>query len=160
MKQYGIIFVVLMLAFLGGCKKKPKAPSPETNKPKGQGSEKAPASASSDLQKLVQKAIDMKWLQGFYHPEVSGRKPLVILKNDFFKNPPKVEKFGQPVLFLSLSEIQKRKIPGYIEFTKLKIQKDSAHLEFRYSVEGVYGKVMFQKKENQWKITKQEGGER
>lgn len=116
-------------------------------------------SASKDLQEICQMTLGLNWLRGFYHDDSPRRKPLVILKNNFLKEPLDLKMFGQPALFLSENEIKQQNIEAYFIFEDVKLFEDSAIVEFRYPVEGVFGKVFFGKSRNSWKVISTSGGE-
>lgn len=114
-----------------------------------------------DLKEICQLTLDLGWLQNFYHPDSPGRKPLVILKNKFFRELPTLTKFGEPVSFRSKAAINKLKLEedAYFEFTNIEINETSAIVEFEYPIEGVFGKVVFIKSGKKWEIIEHSGGE-
>lgn len=118
-------------------------------------------SHSSDFKEICQHTLDLDWLQNFYHIDVPGRKPLIVLKNKFFNEPPSLSKFGEPVVFLSEAEIKEKKIEAYFIFSEIlpSSTNDEAIITFKYPVEGVFGRVHFRKDNSGWKIIRQEGGE-
>lgn len=110
--------------------------------------------ANNDLQKICQLTLDLPALQQYYHVEdAPGRKPLVILKNEFIEGYFNLSKFGKPVIVLSREEIHQKKIAAYFEFTSIEQSENSAITKFSYPVEGIRGKVTFKKIGKNWKIT-------
>lgn len=112
------------------------------------GKEGAMAISKKDKEQIAQCVLDLEALQPYYHAgEVPGRKPLLILKNEHMKDEPRLDKFGEPVRFVSE--------PGdapFFEFSSIKIDKETATVEFRYPVEGIHGSVILRKAGAAWKV--------
>jgi hypothetical protein len=96
-----------------------------------------PQIKTTELSKIIQLVIDLPALQGFLHPKVTDRVPLII-SDKLIGKELKLSKFDQPVLILSKEEIGNK---PYIEITKMVIQNKLAYIEFSYPIEGVVGRV-------------------
>jgi hypothetical protein len=132
------IMASFFLVLLTGCREKEVVPS------------------DADLKKICQLALDVDQLQQYYHPEVDGRVPVVILENPYCGHrTPLLKKFGKPVLILSREEIAKRNIEAYMVFERLEIGSEGAKVEFEYPVEGVAALVELQRTGAVWTVTKQ-----
>ena len=109
-----------------------------------------------DVTQIVQLTIDLPALQKFYHvADAAGRKPLLILKNEFVTAELSLTKFDEPVGFVTCDELKTTGKP-YLEFTALNIAGDKASAVFRYRVEGIEGRLSFDKEAGAWRVAKQE----
>jgi hypothetical protein len=105
------------------------------------------------LNRILQLTIDVDELERFYHPDASpDRKPLRVLVKDGGGEGLKLEKFGQPVVVISPSEVEAGAAP-YLQFTKIDIGEDVAAVEFEYPAEGVAGDVHFSNDGTKWSVS-------
>jgi hypothetical protein len=102
--------------------------------------------ASGSAGVLLQALIDLPGLQPYWHPEVPGRIPLILLEGRFGRGHQLV-KFGQPVRILPRSEVKDR---PFLEITTFLVTEDGVRIGFRYRVEGVVGSVFFVRKDRTW----------
>jgi hypothetical protein len=107
-----------------------------------------------DTEQLYQLTIDLPPLEKYFHPSEPSRKPLYVVKNDAVKGDLKLTKFGEPVEFVPLEELEEDEKP-YFEFSSVEIGDDVATVGFRYPVEGIRGKVNF-KYDGEWKVLSHE----
>lgn len=123
-----------------------------TNLDKGTLTEKIEMKEQNDLAKVVQLVLEHPDLQQYFHVDtLPERKPLIILKNAFFSQPPSLVMFGAPVAFRTVQELQEDNKP-YIEFVNLKLDQGRANVEFHYPPEGVLGNALLQKEQETWTI--------
>lgn len=114
--------------------------------------ENAMADNPRDLQEICQLTIDMSTLDKYFHAEeLSERKPLLIMKNEYIEQEPLLVKFGKKVQYISRNELRGKSRP-YFEFSKILISGSSAHVEFLYPPEGLAGRVNLFKDERGWHI--------
>jgi hypothetical protein len=109
------------------------------------------ASTQQELQEVCQLTIDMNIMDKYFHEELAERKPLSILKNTYIELEPPLVKFGESVQYISHEELEANQRP-YLEFSKIIINKNAAHVEFLYPIEGVEGRVKLLKDEHGWHI--------
>lgn len=112
--------------------------------------------SKNNLEKIVELTVDLPELQQYYHADaVADRKPLYILKNELITEEMSLLKFGESVKFADCNELKKTGKP-YLEFVTLEIKEDAAAAVFRYRVEGVEGRLTFNKQSGDWQVQKQE----
>lgn len=111
----------------------------------------------TDVEMILQQCLDLPKLQPYYNidkfPE--ERKPVIIMKSNFFKENPKVSKFGVPVVFLSQQEIWNKNTNAYIEFFRFNLMKDSAYIKFQYKIEGIQLELQMKKENGEWVVKKE-----
>jgi outer membrane murein-binding lipoprotein Lpp len=129
---------------LAGCARSPAGPGAmETRK------ETSMSQTRDDQARVAQLTLDLEALQPFLHPEVAGRKPVLVLKNEAMAGEPGLSKFGEPVRYVTRAEAGGR---PWFEITALKVEGETARAEFSYPVEGVDGRVELRKSAGAWKI--------
>lgn len=139
-----LAIIVTFLSFLStGCREKEVVPS------------------DYDLQQICQLALDVDQLQKYYHPEVEGRVPVIMLENPYCGHrTPSLKKFDKPVLVLSREEIEKRHIEAYITVERTDFRQSTAKLLIEYPVEGLIVVIEYQKKDSKWLVTNHWAAER
>ena len=106
-----------------------------------------------------QVTIDLPDLERYYHvTEIAGRRPLIIVRNRLSESEPRLQKFGEPVQFVSARSLAPE--TPFLEFTRLDIAGDTARVEFGYPVEGVRGFVTLVRHAGSWEIVANELMER
>jgi hypothetical protein len=109
------------------------------------------AQTREDMQTVLQICIDLDDLQKYYHKQlVEGKHHLVIRDDGIVPAYLQVEKFGNPVLFLSLEQLFFWDIRDPLIFRKFKIGKDTAELEFECGGIKDVIKISFSKSNNDW----------
>ena len=103
-----------------------------------------------DIAGAVQFVLNVEDLQNSFHPELPGRKPLILLKNRYFDKDPHLMKFGEPVVCLSKDDIDAKGLQNYFEFKKIQLIQGTVELYFQYPLENVNGKITLVKKDNEW----------
>ena len=106
--------------------------------------------SAEDVQALLQSVIDAPAMQIYYHPEIPGRRPLLMMVNEHLQQQPPLEKFSLPVVYLSPAELKGDPQAAYLELIGLSIGDQSALVEFRYRAEGLLGKAAFRRSGNTW----------
>lgn len=101
-------------------------------------------------QELIQKMLDLPQWQWVYHPEVNGRLPVKMLKNDFVADSLILIKFNQKVQI----GVDTRNTKEYVEIEKLKIKDDTAYFIMEYPSEGAVANGHFIKRNKVWMIDK------
>lgn len=119
-----------------------------------------PAAASStgnyqsvkETQEILQLVLELPRLQQFYHPEVPGRKPVVLLQNQHV--PPGVElwKFNERVKIVAPADLGDAKQAAFLQITSLSIGRDRAEVTLEYPIEGVIGTVKLSKDGDAWRV--------
>lgn len=88
---------------------------------------------AKDNSMVLQKVIEHPELQQYFHPEVSGRIPLVIKVNKGTEVSSDLEKFGQAVVITTDTPQE----GAYLEVINLQHQDDRVEFEIQYEVEGL-----------------------
>ena len=89
------------------------------------------AQSREDMQTVLQICIDQDDLQKYFHKQlVDGKHHLVIRDDGIVPAYLQVEKFGNPILFLSLEQLFFWNIRDPLIFRKFNIAKETADLEF------------------------------
>ena len=118
--------------------------------------------SKDDRQQLLQTTIDLDLLEKYYHAELPGRKPLLVLKNTIVTDDLVLKKFGAPVRYVSKAEL-KQGLP-FLEIENLEIQGSGAASEgivrFAYAIEGIRGTAKFTKKDGSWRLESRQLSER
>ena len=114
--------------------------------------------AAGDTGAIYQLVIDLPELGQYYHADMPGRKPLVVLRNSLTESQPLLRKFGEPVKITSASALGPE--TPFLEFTRLEMVGDSAHVEFEYRIEGVRGRVALVREGVVWEVVAKELAER
>lgn len=108
-------------------------------------------SNADDVRQLAQMAIDLPALEKYYHPDLPGRKPLCVVRNEVLPEGITLTKFGQPVRFVSAAESRAGNAACF-EFSKIEVSGDSASVEFAYNVEGIRGTAQYRKTNGTWRV--------
>lgn len=106
----------------------------------------------NETELLIQKILDLPDLQWIYHSELTERLPVKILESELINKKFNLNKFGQKVIILSMSELESKGINGYVDFNKLIIHSDTVEFELSYKIEGVGSKGKLKKEEEKWEI--------
>ena len=98
-----------------------------------------------DNSTIVKMIIDHPDIQQYYHPDVEGRVPLVIVTNNLIENKLALTKFNEPVKFYN------KPIDGvFLEITRYDISEDEIIFELMYSEEGVSANGKISKQPEGW----------
>ncbi len=88
------------------------------------------AQTREDMQTVLQICIDQEDLQKYYHKQlVDGKHHLVIRDDGIVPAYLQVEKFGNPVLFLSAEKLFFLNIRDPLIFRKFDVTKDTADID-------------------------------
>jgi hypothetical protein len=109
-------------------------------------------SESNQTELIAQKILDLPKLQWIYHPEVKERLPVKVLESELIDKSLNLNKFGQKVRILSVSELENEGIKDYVIFDKIKIGKDTTDFELHYKIEGAGCSGKFLNENGKWKI--------
>jgi len=148
-----IVGILLIIFFLTSCKNSQKTKAENESK-----SEKTITqselikSESNQTELITQKILDLPKLQWIYHPELKERLPVKVLETELIKKNFNLNKFGQKVRILSLSELEKEGIKDYVIIDKIKIRKDTTDFKLSYKIEGAGCSGKFLKENRVWKI--------
>lgn len=107
---------------------------------------------SNQTELILQKILDLPKLQWIYHPEAKERLPVKVLETEQIGKDLKLNKFGEKVRILSLSELEKEGIKDYIIINELKIRQDTTDFELSYKIEGAGCSGKFIKENGKWEI--------
>ncbi len=110
------------------------------------------AQSNLDKKQIIQACIDLEDLQPYYHIEEEGRKPLIIFDNGVIPNTLKLLKFEESVVFATTAALFTYGKVAYLQFSKFTITKDKAEVIFKYHVEGITVKVIFEKIGGTWVV--------
>jgi hypothetical protein len=90
-------------------------------------------------EKCIAMILSQPGIQPFLHPELEGRIPIVILKNEYTKSCSNFFQAGKyNCMIVDLEDLA---TPAFFEFTRKKFS--SFGVEFNYNVEGLSGSVDF-----------------
>ncbi|SFW57641.1 hypothetical protein [Cellulophaga fucicola] len=109
--------------------------------------------AINETQIIVQKTLDLPEIQWIYHQELKERLPVKVLESKLINKRLILNKFGQTVSILSMSELEKEEIKDYVVFNKIEIGKDIAYFALNYKIEGAgcCGKLV--KENGEWSFS-------
>jgi hypothetical protein len=110
-------------------------------------------------EELIQKILDLPKWQWVYHPEVEGRLPVKMLKNDLVSDTLKLTKFNQRVQILPMEELVAQKTKAYIEIKVLKLRLDTVDFYIEFPTEGAFANGQFLTKNKEWVIGEYTVGE-
>lgn len=106
-----------------------------------------------DQRTILQMCIDLDELQGYFHAnEVEGRKPLIIHDGGLVPTTLTLKKFGEPVLFMTTTELFFHDKHAYLDFEKFEVSTNNADIEFRYLIEGVTVSLKLKKTDGSWVV--------
>lgn len=89
---------------------------------------------------LIIAALDATFKSQDLQPYLRSDTNVVVLKIDtILESGISFEKFNRPVLFLSKSEIDEKKIKIFLEFEEIKMVNDSIDIRFRIKFSGASG---------------------
>jgi hypothetical protein len=117
----------------------------------------SPPAAPKEATAVLQALLDGPALDGYLHPEVKGRIPLILLANGFVSPPPVLTAGGAPVRILPRDRIGKR---PFLEVTSLEIDGASAAVGISYAVEGLVGRVHLRRYEGVWHVVRTSAAEK
>ncbi|WP_026977930.1 hypothetical protein [Flavobacterium tegetincola] len=109
-------------------------------------------SESNQTELIVQKILDLPKLQWIFHPEVKERLPVKVLESELIEKNLNLNKFGQKVRILSMSELEKEGIKDYVVFDKIVIAKDTNEFELHYKIEGAGCNGKLLNENGKWKV--------
>jgi len=116
------------------------------------------ATQEVDLERVIQRVINLPSIEQYYHVDQDpSRKPLIITGarlQKSLKGRSNLRKFDKPVIVLPKTEIIKKKIKAYLEFTKIAIRGDVALVTLKYAVEGVGLNVVLHKQNRSWTVVR------
>ena len=105
---------------------------------------------TSQTKLILQKILDLP----IYHQNIKEKLPVKILESEMIEKKINLNKFGQKVRILTISELEKEGIKDYIIFDKLDIRKNIVDFELHFQFEdtGCIGKLI--KQNDEWKVVK------
>lgn len=103
-----------------------------------------------DILNIAQKVLDLPALDIYWHTEVEGRKPLIIMANELMKSKPALFKFGEQVIYGGEELLNDKKV--FFEFKSILITDNHADVKFAYAVEGIVGEAQLEKDGIVWKV--------
>ncbi|MCX2746148.1 hypothetical protein OO013_19875 [Mangrovivirga sp. M17] len=106
----------------------------------------------NQIELIAQKILDLPKLQWIYHPEFKERLPVKVLESEVINKDLDLNKFGQKVRILSMSELEKEGIKDFVVFDKIKIGKDTTHFKLSYKIEGAGCSGKLLKENGEWKV--------
>jgi hypothetical protein len=112
-----------------------------------------------DRRKVLQLCLDINQFQSFYHPEIEGRVPVVILDNGVVPETKNLVKFDEEVFFWSKGEMFFHGKRVWLTFEEFILKETTAEVHFSYEVEGAEARISLEKKEGVWITTSVEVGE-
>uniref|UniRef100_UPI004049D670 hypothetical protein n=1 Tax=Flavobacterium sp. TaxID=239 RepID=UPI004049D670 len=148
-----IVGILLMFLLFISCKNTPKTIAENQHYSENSTTQSELIKSESNQTELIaQKILDLPKLQWIFHPEVKERLPVKVLESELIDKNLNLNKFGQKVRILSMSELEKEGIKNCIVFDKIEIAKDTTEFELHYEIEGVgcNGKLM--NENGKWKV--------
>ncbi|GMR16868.1 MAG: hypothetical protein BMS9Abin31_1258 [Gammaproteobacteria bacterium] len=105
------------------------------------------ANDSNELEDLLQKMIDKKELEGYWHVKTfPERVPLkIVLPKNYLNKNLKLTKFGQDVVFIKNSTSQE-----YFIIKQINENKNDVQIVFSYPLEGIKGDIRYNKGSKSW----------
>jgi hypothetical protein len=102
---------------------------------------------------IVEQVLNHPQLQGFLHPEASGRVPVVI--SSHLVNPDlSLQKFGKPVRIVPDATLNSG---AFLRFTDFEMGRVHTSVKIRYEIEGVGGSFRFRRSQDgSWKLIEAE----
>jgi len=91
--------------------------------------------AARDLTSLLQGALEVDVLAGYWHADKPGRKPLRVLKTHVVKQAPTLSMFGAPVEYVDAGG--GANAAPYLIFKKVELRGAEASVEIAYPAEGI-----------------------
>lgn len=113
-----------------------------------------------DKKIILQKCIDLPQLQEYYHTDIHPERIPLIVENNGKVPVVSLSKFGQPVKFLTESELEAGGKDAYLNFVRFEISGSTATIMYKYAVEGVMITVLLKKSNGSWEITESKLTER
>jgi hypothetical protein len=144
-KIFGILLIIF---FLISCKNSEKTETENNSEPESELTQ----TESNQTELIAQKILDLPDLQWIYHPESKERLPVKVLETELIVKNFSLNKFGQKVRILSMSELEKEGIKDYVIFDKIKIGKDTTDFELSYKIEGTGCSGKLLKEDGEWKV--------
>lgn len=109
------------------------------------------AQSREDMQTVLQQCLNLDDLQKYYHKQlVDGKRHLVIRDDAIVPAYLQVEKFGNPVLFLSIEQLFFWDIRTSLRFSKFEVTNNTAEIEFECGGIKDVIKISFSKSNNDW----------
>jgi len=148
-----IIGIILTILFLISCKNSEKTEMEKNFESENKITQsELVKSEPNQTELIVQKILDLPKLQWIYHPELKERLPVKVLETELIEKKFILNKYGQKVRILSMSELEKEKIIGYVEFHKLEFKSDTLEFKISYKAEGAGSAGKFVREKGKWKI--------
>lgn len=111
----------------------------------------------SDIETLLQTAIDHPDLQPYYHvQDLPERAPMTLVIGSVQGVEPRLNKFGQPVTV----QVERSDAPSEMILETMNIGDTSASLELLYPAEGVRATFDFTKDAGVWNVTSSQVAEK
>jgi hypothetical protein len=148
-----IIGILLTILLLISCKNSDKKETENNSESKnGLTQTELIKSNPNQTELIAQKILDLPKLQWIYHPEAKERLPVKVLESELIDKNLSLNKFGQKVRILSISELEKEGIKDYVIFDRIKIENDTTDFEISYRIEGAGCSGKFFKQNGEWEI--------
>ncbi|MCL7755106.1 hypothetical protein [Polaribacter sp. Z022] len=148
-----IIGILLTILLLISCKNSDKKETENNSESKnGLTQTELIKSNPNQTELIAQKILDLPKLQWIYHPEAKERLPVKVLESELIDKNLSLNKFGQKVRILSISELEKEGIKDYVIFNRIKIENDITDFEISYRIEGAGCSGKFFKQNGEWEI--------
>ena len=97
-------------------------------------------------QDVIQVLLNLPDWQWVYHAGSKQRLPIKLLKNDIISSDLKLKKFGQPVMILSMKQLNELNAEAYVCITKLNLLHDTVYFSMNYPYEGAFADGILIKK--------------
>ena len=121
-----------------------------------------PPKVNTDTTHILEAIINLPQLSPFYHNELAGRTPLVIVKNSIITKAYDLKKFSTKVVFLTPEQIARNKLKAYlvVKMLHLDTRSQQAQVLFEYPIEGILGKITLKKQHHNWIVVQSEVAEK
>ena len=148
-----IIGILLVILFLISCKNSEKKETENNTESKYEiAQEELTKWKINQTESIVQKILDLPKLQWIYHSELKERLPVKVMETEIIEKNFNLNKFGQKVRILSLTELENEGIKDFVIIDKMKINKDTIKFELSYKIEGAGYSGKFLKQNGKWTI--------
>ncbi|SFW23589.1 hypothetical protein [Cellulophaga fucicola] len=148
-----IIGILLIILFLISCKNSEKKETENNTESKYEiAQEELTKWKINQTESIAQKILDLPKLQWIYHSELKERLPVKVMETEIIEKNFNLNKFGQKVRILSLTELENEGIKDFVIIDKMKINKDTIKFELSYKIEGTGCSGKFLKQNGKWTI--------
>jgi len=98
--------------------------------------------------RVIERAVDVRAMAKYWHPDTPGRDPLRIVRSPHFPESPAFRMFGSAVVWIDPSEASRG--TAYLQITSFEATATRMHVAYEYPVEGVSTRVELRPSGDEW----------